>query len=162
MPVSPTSIRLTTEQAEALAALVLDLPTVRPDLAALDPLTPGTVLRLAVARGLAELRADLDRATAAKPAFEPSAAVAPIVRNRGQATTVTLEARGTRYRVTAWRASDGSRGAAWPDGRRGGLAWGDLSPHAPPALEWLAANGCAAGDAAGVAEAVARAWAALD
>ena len=151
MPVSPTSIRLTTEQAAALAALVLDLPTLRPDLAALDPLTPGTVLRLAVARGLAELRADLDRATAAKPAFEPV-----------QAATVTLEARGTRYRVTAWRASDGSRGAAWPDGRRGGLAWGDLSPHAPPAPEWLAANGCAAGDAAGVAEAVARAWAALD
>jgi hypothetical protein len=55
----PTSIRLTPEQEAELAALVIALPLRHPYVAALargGALTPGAVLRLAVARGLAELR----------------------------------------------------------------------------------------------------------
>jgi hypothetical protein len=55
----PTSIRLTPEQEAELAALVIALPLRDPYVAAMvrgGALTPGAVLRLAVARGLAELR----------------------------------------------------------------------------------------------------------
>jgi hypothetical protein len=58
----PTSIRLTPEQEAELAALADALPRVRPDLAIFargGALSPGAVLRLAVARGLAELRRDV-------------------------------------------------------------------------------------------------------
>lgn len=58
----PTSIRLTPEQEAELAALAEALPRGRPELAAVakgGALKPGAVLRLAVARGLAELRRDV-------------------------------------------------------------------------------------------------------
>lgn len=55
----PTSIRLSAEQEAEIAALVIALPLRDPYVAALargGTLTPGAVLRLAVARGLAVLR----------------------------------------------------------------------------------------------------------
>ena len=61
----PTSVRLTPAQEAELAALALDLPAVRRDLADAargGTLTPGAVLRVALARGLRELRADVERA----------------------------------------------------------------------------------------------------
>lgn len=58
----PTSIRLTPDQEAELAALVIALPLRDPYVAAVargGTLTPGAVLRLAVARGLAALRRDV-------------------------------------------------------------------------------------------------------
>ena len=55
----PTSIRLSAAQEAEIAALVIALPLRHPYVAALargGALTPGAVLRLAVARGLAVLR----------------------------------------------------------------------------------------------------------
>jgi hypothetical protein len=63
----PTSVRLTPAQEAELAALALDLAAARPDLADAargGALTPGAVLRLALARGLRELRGDLAAAAA--------------------------------------------------------------------------------------------------
>jgi hypothetical protein len=83
MPRAPTSIRLRPEQEAELAALARDLAAARPDLAAAahgGELTPGAVLRLAVARGLAELRRDLSApppAPAASP-FLPADAPEPL------------------------------------------------------------------------------------
>ncbi len=70
MPRAPTSIRLRPEQEAELAALARDLAAARPDLAAAahrGELTPGAVLRLAVARGLAVLRRDLSAPIADAP-----------------------------------------------------------------------------------------------
>lgn len=78
MPRAPTSIRLRPEQEAELAALARDLAAARPDLAAAahgGELTPGAVLRLAVARGLAELRRDLSA--------PPPLAAAPLVLDPG-------------------------------------------------------------------------------
>lgn len=178
MPARPTSVRLTAPQAAEVAALALDLTRARPDLAALSPLTEGAVLRLALARGLAELRADLDRpAEPADGGRLPQAVGRPCARCGAPAgaycapsctahpsshapapstlAEVQLDAAGTSYRVIAWRTSAGSIGAAWPDAR---WSVGDLSPHAPPAVEWLRSQGVRAGDAPGLAAAVARAW----
>jgi hypothetical protein len=186
MPRAPTSIRLRPEQEAELAALARDLAAARPDLAAAahgGELTPGAVLRLAVARGLAELRRDLSapppapaaspslpadapaddhaRAWPAAPAApEPPPAAAPEP-PRGLVLAVRHEDRGTAYRLTLWRTSTGAVGCAWPDGRRGGWSWGDLSPHAPPPAEWLASTGLPAGDAPAVARALAARWGAL-
>lgn len=58
----PTSIRLSAAQEAEIAALVIALPLRQPYVAALargGALTPGAVLRLAVARGLAELRREV-------------------------------------------------------------------------------------------------------
>jgi hypothetical protein len=58
----PTSIRLSAAQEAEIAALARALARHNPDAAALargGALTPGAVLRLAVARGLAELRRDV-------------------------------------------------------------------------------------------------------
>ena len=58
----PTSIRLSAAQEAEIAALVIALPLRHPYVAALargGTLTPGAVLRLAVARGLAELRREV-------------------------------------------------------------------------------------------------------
>jgi hypothetical protein len=58
----PTSIRLSAVQEAEIAALVIALPLRHPYVAALargGTLTPGAVLRLAVARGLAELRREV-------------------------------------------------------------------------------------------------------
>lgn len=152
MPARPTSVRLTAPQAAEVAALALDLTRARPDLAALSPLTEGAVLRLALARGLAELRADLDRPAAPPPSTAPApASTAPAA----ALAEVQLDARGTSYRVTVWRSPGGSLGAAWPDAR---WSVGDLSPHAPPGVEWLREQGIRAGDAPGLAAAIARAW----
>jgi hypothetical protein len=215
MPRAPTSIRLRPEQEAELAALARDLPAVRPDLAAAahgGELTPGAVLRMAVARGLAELRGGLSapaadvplvldpgppprpprepppplrlepwepepvRAPAGSrflaadaptddharawpaPAAAPPAAPEP---PRGLVLAVRTEDRGTAYRLTLWRTATGAVGCAWPDGRRGGWSWGDLSPHAPPTAEWLTSNGLPAGDAPAVARALAARWGAL-
>jgi len=75
----PTSIRLRPEQETELAALARDLAVARPDLAAAaygGELTPGAVLRLAVARGLAELRRDLTVAIIVGGGAEMARAVA--------------------------------------------------------------------------------------
>lgn len=157
----PTSIRLRPEQEAELAALARDLAAARPDLAAAahgGELTPGAVLRLAVARGLAELRRDLSAPVPAAPAAAPAAAPEP---PRGLVLAVRHEDRGTAYRLTLWRTSTGAVGCAWPDGRRGGWSWGDLSPHAPPSAEWLSSTGLPAGDAPAVARALAARWGAL-
>lgn len=186
----PTSIRLRPEQEAELAALARDLAAATPSLAAAaygGELTPGAVLRLAVARGLVELRRDLSapvpapapappvppflpvdapaddhaRAWPAAPAPAPAPAPAAPEPPRGLVLAVRIEDRGTAYRLTLWRTSTGSVGCAWPDGRRGGWSWGDLSPHAPPSAEWLTATGLPAGDAPAVARAVASRWGAL-
>jgi len=70
-------------------------------------------------------------------------------------TEVQLDTAGTAYRVICWRTAAGSIGAAWPDAR---WAVGDLSAHAPPGVEWLRSQGVRAGDAPGLAAAIARAW----
>lgn len=183
MPRAPTSIRLRPEQEAELAALARDLAAARPDLAAAahgGGLTPGAVLRLAVARGLAALRRDLsapppapavdpflppgapaDDLARAWPAPAPAAPAAAPEPPRGLVLAVRHEERGTAYRLTLWRTSTGAVGCAWPDGRGGGWSWGDLSPHAPPSAEWLASTGLPAGDAPAVARALAARWGAL-
>jgi hypothetical protein len=161
----PTSVRLTPAQEAELAALALDLSGARPELADAargGALTPGAVLRLALARGLRELRGDLAAPAPAPPVLDPGppAPAAPEP-PRGLVLTVLWEARGTAYRLTMWRAPSGSVGAAWPEGRRGGWAWGDLSPHAPPEPGWLAESGLPLADAQAVAAALASRWGAL-
>lgn len=62
----PTSVRLTAAQLAELEALAEELTATRPDLVALssgDGLSAYAVLRLAVARGLAALRQELDAAS---------------------------------------------------------------------------------------------------
>lgn len=100
-------------------------------------------LRLAVDAGLASM----EGSGGASPA-------SPV----GRVVEVDGEHAGTRYRVTAWRSPSGAIGAAWADGRTGGLAWGDLSPHAPPARAWLLSHGVKVGDVEGVERALALAW----
>jgi hypothetical protein len=76
----PTSLRLTPAQEAELAALAEALPGRRPDLAAALPSgtpTPGGVLRLALARGLAALRADLEGEPEAPPAAPPATSPPP-------------------------------------------------------------------------------------
>ena len=159
MPARPTSIRLTAAQAAEVAALARDLSHTRPDLAALAPLTEGGVLRLALAHGLAVLREladDDDRAPVAPLAGawldRPAAPAPPAPHTLAE---VQLDTAGTAYRVIVWRTAAGSIGAAWPDAR---WAVGDLSAHAPPGVEWLRSQGVRAGDAPGLAAAIARAW----
>jgi hypothetical protein len=156
----PTSVRLSAAQEAELAALARDLPAVRPDLADAargGTLTPGAVLRVALTRGLRELRGYL--ADDAPPVLDPGppapAAPEPPAALRGLVLAVVWEARGTAYRLTFWRSPAGSVGAAWPEGRRGGWAWGDLSPHAPPEPGWLAESGLPMADAREVAAALA-------
>jgi hypothetical protein len=217
---APTSVRLSAAQEAELAALARDLPAVRPDLADAargGTLTPGAVLRVALARGLRELRGYLaapddddaplvldpgppplpptdrrppvrldpwepepirppagspflpagappDDHARAWPAPAPAPAPAPPeppAAPRGLVLAVVWEARGTAYRLTFWRSPAGSVGAAWPEGRRGGWAWGDLSPHAPPEPGWLAESGLPMADAREVAAALASRWGAL-
>lgn len=102
-------------------------------------------LRLAVDAGLASM----EGSGGASPA--PASPV-------GRVVEVEVVNAGTRYRVTAWRSPSGAIGAAWADGRAGGLAWGDLSPHAPPARAWLLSHGVKVGDVEGVERALALAW----
>jgi hypothetical protein len=166
-------VRLTPAQEAELAALALDLAAARPDLADAargGALTPGAVLRLALARGLRELRGDLaddDDDDDAPPVLDPGppapapAPPEPPAAPRGLVLAVVWEARGTAYRLTFWRSPSGSVGAAWPEGRRGGFAWGDLSPHAPPEPGWLAESGLPMADAREVAAALASRWGAL-
>lgn len=100
-----------------------------------------TALRVVVEAGLAAVLGEAAPAPAARP---PEALV-----------EVELDHAGTRYRVTCWRSSDGSIGASWPDAR---WSVGDLSPHAPPSVEWLCEHGLRPGDAPGVAKAIAVSW----
>jgi hypothetical protein len=160
---APTSVRLSAAQEAELAALALDLPAVRPDLADAargGTLTPGAVLRVALTRGLRELRGYLAAPVAAPPVLDPGPPEPPAA-PRGLVLAVVWEARGTAYRLTMWRSPAGSVGAAWPEGRRGGWAWGDLSPHAPPEPGWLAESGLPMVDAREVAAALASRWGAL-
>lgn len=106
-----------------------------------------TALRVAVEAGLSALLGE------AAPA--PPPALAPAARPPEALVEVELDNAGTRYRVTCWRTAGGSIGASWPDAH---WAVGDLSPHAPPGVEWLREHGLRAGDAPGVALAIARAW----
>jgi hypothetical protein len=165
---APTSVRLSAAQEAELAALARDLPAVRPDLADAargGTLTPGAVLRVALTRGLRELRGYLAAPAAAPPVLDPGppapAPPEPPAAPRGLVLAVVWEARGTAYRLTCWRSPAGSVGAAWPEGRRGGFAWGDLSPHAPPEPGWLAESGLPMADAREVAAALASRWGAL-
>ena len=155
------------------------------------------MLRLALARGLRELRGDLAdddddaplvldpgppplplparrppvsldpwepepiRPPAGSPFLPAGAPPEPPAAPRGLVLAVVWEARGTAYRLTFWRSPSGSVGAAWPEGRRGGFAWGDLSPHAPPEPGWLAESGLPMADAREVAAALASRWGAL-
>ncbi len=100
-----------------------------------------TALRVVVEARLSALLGETAPAPAARP---PEALV-----------EVELDHAGTRYRVTCWRTAGGSIGASWPDSQ---WAVGDLSSHAPPGVEWLREHGLRAGDAPGVALAIARAW----
>ncbi len=101
-----------------------------------------TALRVAVDAGLSALLGEAAPAPPARPAAEALVAV-------------ELDHAGTRYRVVTWRTAGGSIGASWPDGH---WAVGDLSGHAPPGVEWLRESGLRAGDAPGVARAIADAW----
>ncbi len=107
-------------------------------------------LRLAVDAGLASM----EGSGGASPAPASPAPASPV----GRVVEVEVVNAGTRYRVTAWRSPSGAIGAAWADGRAGGLAWGDLSPHAPPARAWLLSHGVTVGDVEGVERALALAW----
>lgn len=101
-----------------------------------------TALRVVIEAGLAAVqRAEAAHAPAARP---PEALV-----------EVELDNAGTRYRVICWRTAGGSIGASWPDSH---WAVGDLSPHAPPGVEWLCEHGLRPGDAPGVAKAIAVSW----
>lgn len=133
-----------------------------------------TALRVAVEAGLVALLGEAAPAPAGRP---PQAVGRPCARCGAPAgaycapsctahpsshapaaealVEVELDNAGTRYRVTCWRTAGGSIGASWPDAH---WAVGDLSPHAPPGVEWLREHGLRAGDAPGVALAIARAW----
>ena len=75
----PTSIRLSAAQEAELAALVIALPLRDPHVAAMvrgGALTPGAVLRLAVARGLEVLRRLLGQRPALQAAAGPRRSMA--------------------------------------------------------------------------------------